>query len=107
MMLEKLKRVLHYPKNIRYLLDGKQNASYAESELKLANNAKYIVKKILDKKSENRVIYYLIWWKNYPKNRSTWEPKSNLIKNGLKDLINEYKNTRIQEVAIRDLKFKK
>ena len=94
MMLEKLKRVLHYPKNIRYLLDGKQNASYAESELKLANNAKYIVKKILDKKSENRVIYYLIWQKNYPKNRATYELKSNLIKNGLKDLINEYEYTR-------------
>ena len=53
-------------------------------------------KKILDKKVEKRITYYLIWWKNYSNDRSTWEPKSSLIQNGLKDLINdfEYKNKK-------------
>ena len=30
---KKIKAILHYPKNIRYILDGKPKVSYAESEL--------------------------------------------------------------------------
>ncbi len=30
---KKIKSILHYPKNIRYILDGKPKVSYAESEL--------------------------------------------------------------------------
>ena len=94
----KIKQILYYPKNVRYLLDGKMNVSYAESELKPASDAKYIVKKILDKKKEKNKIYYLIWWKNYNKCDSTWEPRSNLIKHGLKDLVNdfEYNNKKLK-----------
>ena len=32
---KKIKAILHYPKNIRYMLDGKPKVSYAESELKI------------------------------------------------------------------------
>ena len=30
-----IKSILHYPKNIRYILEGNKKTSYAESELKL------------------------------------------------------------------------
>jgi len=43
----KIVKILYYPNNVRYLLDGKLNVSYAESELKPASAAKYIVKSIL------------------------------------------------------------
>lgn len=34
--------------------------------------------KILDKKTENRRVYYLVKWKHYPKKEATWEPASEL-----------------------------
>lgn len=34
---KKIKKILYYPKNVRYLLDGMLNVSFAESELKPAN----------------------------------------------------------------------
>jgi hypothetical protein len=30
---KRIKAILHYPKNIRYILEGKPKVSYAESEL--------------------------------------------------------------------------
>ena len=32
---KKIKQIVYYPKNIRYILDGKNNVSYTASELKL------------------------------------------------------------------------
>ena len=32
---KKIKQIVYYPKNIRYILDGKNNVSYTAPELKL------------------------------------------------------------------------
>ena len=40
----------------------------------------YAVEKILERKQSNKVYYYLIKWKGYPMNDSTWEPEIKLNK---------------------------
>ncbi|CAN0408270.1 unnamed protein product, partial [Ectocarpus fasciculatus] len=78
---KKIKYVLYYPKNVRYVINGYDNVAYTEDELIPANDKdeKFSVRKIIDKKTENKKIYYKVWWKKYLKKNSTWEPKTNLI----------------------------
>ncbi len=64
----KVVQVLAYssPNPWRYILDTLPNVSYAEQELLPAHNEteqKFIVRKIINKKSERKIIYYLVWWK--------------------------------------------
>jgi hypothetical protein len=90
----KIKKILYYPNNIRYLLDGHNNVSYTEVELKPSKeqSEKYVIKKILGKKKVNRKVYYLIWWDKHLKKNATFEPETELIKDGLKSLLDEYNN---------------
>ncbi len=92
----KIVKILYYSGDnpFRYLLDNMEHVSYAEYELMKAKGEetnKFIVKKILDKKSVNKKIYYLVWWKGYLKKDATWEPKDNLIKD-VPELIEEYES---------------
>jgi len=48
------------------------------------NPENYIVSKILDKKEDNRKIYYLVKWKGFKDNQATWE--SSKIFDRTKDL---------------------
>ena len=64
----KILQVLAYssPNPWRYILNGLPNVSYAEAELLPAHNEKeekFIVRKIIGKKTEKKIIYYLVWWK--------------------------------------------
>jgi hypothetical protein len=79
----------------RYILSEMPNVSFSEYELKPAKETEetYKLKKIIGKKTEKRKIYYLCWWKGYKKAESTWEPKTELIKDGLKDEIDEYEKS--------------
>lgn len=87
----KIEKVLYYPNNIRYILNGYPNVSYTERELKLVKSPeKYEVKDIIGKKKVKNITYYLIWWKKYKKNQSTWEKETDLIEDGLQELINKY-----------------
>lgn len=88
----KIINVLRYPNNIRYILNGMTHVSYTENELRPAQQKEetYTVKKIIDKKVIKKIVYYLIWWKGYLKKNATWEKESELIKDGLKPLIDEY-----------------
>lgn len=88
----KIIKVLPYPNNIRYILNGMNHVSYTEAELKPAAQKEetYTVKKIIDKKIIKKVVYYLIWWKGYLKKNATWEKETELIKDGLKPMIDEY-----------------
>jgi len=95
-----IKQVLYYGNNVRYLLDGKLNVSYAESELKPADNPKYVVKQLLDKKILYSKVYFLVHWKYYDKKLATWEPRSALVKNGLIHLINEFDNQNKKQKKI-------
>jgi hypothetical protein len=66
---KKIKRILLYPNNIRYLLEDKPNVSYTEQELKLAPDQTqvYEVQDIIDKRRRKGVIEYLVHWKGYKK----------------------------------------
>ena len=64
-----------------------------------SKKSKYIVEKILDKKTDpkDKRVYFYVKWKNYSEKESTWEPRSNLI-NEVPDLIKEYDaNLRAQK----------
>lgn len=76
----------------RYLLEGINNASFSENELMPSKEkaTKYKVKKILDKKKIKGKIHYLIWWDKYKKAEATWEPETQLIEDGLKNMIDEF-----------------
>ena len=93
----KIIKILHYSGKvpIRYLLNGKPNVSYAESELLPAKEKeeKFIVRQIIDKKTVNKKVFYKVWWKKYKKADSTWELKSDLIKDGLQEYIDEFEDS--------------
>jgi hypothetical protein len=78
----------------RYILSGLPNVSYSESELIPSQKKieRFKVKKIIDDKMIGNKKYYLVWWLGYKKKESTWEPSKNLIKDGLKEYIDEYEN---------------
>ena len=94
---------------VMYQLEGGSQTSYTYNQLQFVNEAKlneppasviegtpdtYVVKAIKDKRTHQRKIQYLIQWKGYSKPEDfTWEPKTELIKNGLiKKLIEKYES---------------
>lgn len=78
----------------RYLLEGMPKVSFSEFQLMKAKGTetetKYKVKKLIDKRVVKKEIQYLVWWDKYKKSESTWEPEKQLIKDGLKAVIDEY-----------------
>jgi hypothetical protein len=97
MIPRKVVQVLAYssPNPWRYILDTLPNVSYAEAELIPAQNEteqKYIVRKIISKKSEKKIIYYLVWFKKSLKKDATWEPRSKLLEDNLDEYIKEYED---------------
>lgn len=80
----------------RYQLEGNDNVSFQEAELlpasKKEKESKYKVKKIIGKRTINGKVNYLVWWEGYKKDESTYEPKAQLIEDGLQDLIDEYED---------------
>ena len=97
MIPRKVVQVLAYssPNPWRYILDTLPNVSYAEAELLPAHNEteeKFIVRKIIGKKTEKKIIYYLVWFKKSLKKDATWEPRSKLVEDGLDEYIKEYED---------------
>ena len=88
----RIKRILNYPNNIRYIIEGFANVSYVEHELMKAkdNVVKYEVKQIIGKKTIKKIVYYLIWWKRFLKKDATWEKRVDLLVDGLAKELNEY-----------------
>jgi hypothetical protein len=82
----------------RYILDGIPNVSYTEAQLKLApkteTESKYVVEKIVDKKTVNKKVQYFIKWKGYKATENTWEPKETLIEDGLQSMIDEFEKNK-------------
>jgi hypothetical protein len=96
----KITKVLYYhgPPYYRYLVSTFKGVSYQSSELIPAageTEEKFKVKKIIGKKKINKVLYYKVWYKGYPKSEATWELAQNLIEDGLQDYIDEYNNDNI------------
>jgi len=80
----------------RYQLEGLTNVSYSERELipagKTETDTKYKIKQIIGKKKINGKNHYLIHWKGYKKSEATFEPETELIKDGFKNVIDDYNN---------------
>ena len=78
----------------RFILEGLNNASYTESQLKKANvketETKYKVKKIIGLRKVKKTTEYLIWWDGYKKSEATWEKEKQLREDGLGDMIDNY-----------------
>ncbi len=95
---KKIKNIFYYSGQVpyRYQLEDMDYVSFPESELKhsIIGEQKWFVKKIINKKKEKNKIYYLTWWKGYKKSESTWEPKTELLKDGLADYIEEYEQSQ-------------
>jgi hypothetical protein len=92
----KVKFVLIYPKNYRYIVSHYPNVAYMESELKSATGEteeKWEVQAIRDKRKVGNKIEYLVKWKGYKVVESTWETRTELIKDGLQEMINEYEDS--------------
>lgn len=88
--------VLPYPDEpwYRYKLKGLSHVSFSKHELKPAKEkveTTYVVKKIIGKKTINKVKHYLVWWKGFLKNDSTWEPEDQLIEDGFENYIKAFK----------------
>lgn len=94
----KIVRVLAYPPPVhyRYILDTLPHVSFSENQLMKAKETqeKFIIKEIIDRKVEKKIIYYKVWWKNSLKKNATWESKTKLIEDGAKSLIDAYESTR-------------
>lgn len=80
----------------RYVLESLPNVSYTEQQLmkagKKETDTKYKVKQIIDDKMIGGKKHYKIWWEGEKKNQATFEPATELIKDGLKSMIDEYNN---------------
>jgi hypothetical protein len=92
----KVKRVLPYDnKNVpfRYLINNGRNASYTEEQLVKAKkqDAEYfVIEKLLQSKMIKNKKHYLVKWKDYPIADATWEPATQIIKDGAKRHIQAY-----------------
>ena len=103
--VKKIKTVTQYDGLVpyRYILEGINNVSFTENQLKLAVGQKdepkkattYKVKEIIGERTRNKRKEYFIWWKGYKKAESTWEPRNNLVEDfgedHMKNLIQEFK----------------
>lgn len=80
----------------RYILANLPNVSYAESELIPAKETeeKRIVRKIWDKMTKNKIVYYRVWFKKELKSESLWLPKEQLIEDGLQEYIQQYEDEK-------------
>ena len=76
----------------RYILEGMPNVSFSEYQLikSVEKDTKYKVKAIIGDRLNKNKKEYLVHWKNYKKNESTYEPKNKLIEDGLIDLLRNY-----------------
>ncbi len=76
----------------RYMLKGIDNASYAENELFMSKLKEevHIVKALIGHRGSKKNREYLVWWKGYDKKEATYEPKAQLIEDGLQRMIDDY-----------------
>ena len=83
---------MNTPPYYRYILKGKTNVSYCESELKRSKIQEElrVPLKIVGKKNVRGETYYKIRWRNLKKKDDTWELEENLLEDGLANFIDSY-----------------
>jgi hypothetical protein len=84
---------------VRYLLEGQENVSYTEQQLKPAtgftqNQSLFRIERIIDRQNvgtKKKPIYnYKVWFKGYKKANAKFINEKSLIDDGLKDALDEY-----------------
>ena len=76
----------------RYMLEDIPKASYSEYQLikSIYKQSRYKVKKIIGDRVVNKKREFLIWWQSFKKSESTFQKESELRKDGIGNLIDEY-----------------
>lgn len=92
----KITKILIYNNGPRYVLSGLNNVSFTADQLEPAKEKeeRYIVEKIVDKRTRNKKIEYLVKWKGYNNSENTWEPIQNLKDDDLSDMIEEFEKNK-------------
>lgn len=89
-----IKKIVYYSGAIpfRYILDGLPRVSFTDIQLKPSKEkeSKFVVNKIIGRKQEKKIVYYLVWFKKELKKDATWLPKDQLIEDGFEDEIKEF-----------------
>jgi hypothetical protein len=76
----------------RYGLEGMNNVSYTESQLKASKETetKYVVKDIIAVRTRNKKREFLVSWKGKKKSESSYEPEANLREDGVGPLLDAF-----------------
>jgi len=96
----KIKAVLFYSdKHIpyRYLLNNGQSVSYTEKQLMRANDQdeeQFFAEDIIGKRKNRGKVEYLVKWADFPRSQATWEPRQQLIDDGLQRFIQRFKKRK-------------
>lgn len=74
-------KVLNYPNNNRYILNGLPNVAYAEAEIKLSERKQEIkeFKKIIGHQSKGRTKYYKVWFTKELKKNAKYYKRSDML----------------------------
>jgi hypothetical protein len=95
----------------RYKLKDLPNVSYSDFELKPSQKSDntYVIKKIIDKRTLNKQVQFLVWFKGELKKEATWIPKKELIEDGATEYIqqfeDEYKKKQYDKYKKNKVKF--
>lgn len=89
-------KVFHYPRNIRYLIEGFPEVSYTEDELMMSEEqeSKFAVKALIGKKMINKKVHYLVWYKGELKKDAIWIPMTQLLEDGFEEEIQEFNSKK-------------
>lgn len=88
-------KVLYYDNKkvpYRYLLNNGKSVSYTENQLRKAKDQveQYFIENLIGKRKHNGRIEYRVKWREFPRDQSTWEKRTDLIKDGLQKFIDRY-----------------
>lgn len=80
----------------RYMLNEMTNVSFSSDDLIPSKNKDetFYVKSIWGKKVQNGTTYYKVWWRNYLKKDSTFEPVNRLLEDGFKKEIEDFEKSK-------------
>jgi hypothetical protein len=83
--------VAYTKKQLQVVAPDEEDVSAHQLGLKLKDTDEFAIKKLIDKRIRGRATEYLVQWRGFPVKDATWENKSNLPKNFVKNYENQIK----------------
>ena len=71
-----------------------EDNTYPDEESDDNSEEEYIVEKIVDKRTKNKKIEYLIKWENWDNKDNTWEPVEHLQAPEVQEMIQKWENKK-------------